>query len=343
VRAPIVALAATITAATIATLGGCDEGGGSYGVPKGAPLHVVATSLDRYRPSTKAGEEARGVPLHPLFVVRFDRLLAPSSDYRPNFTIASGAFGNVTFREIRVDPVAREVVFAIADDLLPHTRYVLHVESAPDPSTRLAAVDGVPLASAVDVPFWTEDAKAPGEVAENDLNPDAQPTDACDVAALFAKTCAGNNCHGSASEAPAMGLNLGTSAGIQATAVGKVAVQAAYEATPGGAGQPSSLAFPYGLPLIRPGQSSTSFLLYKILKRAPDDGTPADASAFALAGAPVGSATRADLAAVPGSGMPHDTLVPNPDQQQNPRLPLGWGDARLVRRWIDAGAPACVR
>lgn len=291
------------------------------------------------------------MPLHPLFVVRFDRILATSSDYRPNFTIRGGAFANVTFREIRVDPVAREVVFAIADDLLPHTRYVLHVESAPDPATRLCAIDGAPLAAPVDVPFWTEDVRAPGEIAETELSPDARASDACDAAALLSRSCAGSSCHGGPATvgadgglvraAPALGLDLSSSDAIQATAIGRAAVQVAYEATPTGAGQPASLTFPYGLPNIRPGQSAASYLLYKALKRGPT-GDPREASAFELAGAPSRAATVADLVAVRGAGMPHDALPSDPGAT-TPRGALAWGELRLLRRWIDAGAHPCAR
>jgi hypothetical protein len=340
---------ATLASLGAAGLAGCDEGKGSYGVPEGPPVHVIATSLDALR---VAGGEAANVPLHPRFVVRFDRILSPSADYRPNFTIRSGAFSNVTFREIRVDPVARQVVFVIADALLPQTRYVLHVESGPDAATRLAAIDGAPFAGPVDVPFTTETARQADEVDELDIDPDAAAADACSVRDLLASNCTGSSCHGPietrlpdgsvAVGVPAMGLNLGSSAGIQATAVDQAAVGVAYEATPSGTGQPSSPVFPFGLPLIRSGQSSTSYLLYKLLKRRPE-GAPKDASAFALGDVadPAGQAVS-DLHAIRGSGMPHEELAPDGGPSSDARKALQWWQLHMLRRWIDAGARPCV-
>ncbi len=338
--------AATLLALLSPTSTGCDEGKGRYAAPTGPPLHVIATSLDDYR--TGDGEP-RDVPLHPRFVVRFDRLLAPSADYRPNFTIRSGAFTNVTFREIRVDPVGRQVVFVIADDLLPQTRYVLHVESGPDAATRLAAIDGAPFEGSLDVPFTTETTRTLPD--QPDLDPDASPDDPCKAAALLASSCAGASCHGTATPlladggvlpgtAPAMGLNLASSPGIQATAVDRAAVSVAYEATPSGTGQPASPVFPYGLPLIRSGQSSASYLLYKALLAGPV-GDPVGASAFALKGVVAPSAqVVADLHALRGSGMPPASLAGDPAGLP-PRPALGWPDLYLLRRWIDAGALPC--
>jgi hypothetical protein len=338
---------ATLVGLGVPSLAGCDEGKGSYGAPMGPPVHAIATSLDRYR---QAGGEAQDVPLHPRFVVRFDRILSPSADYRPNFTLRSGAFANVTFREIRVDPVARQVVFVIADALLPQTRYVLHIESGPDAATRLAAVDGAPFDGPLDVPFTTERARTADEVDETDIDPDLSADDACKVTALFAQQCAGSSCHGTQPQptdaglvgsAPAMGLNLASSAGIQGTAVDQAAIGVAYEATPSGTGQPSSPVFPYGLPLIRSGQSSASYLLYKVLKRGPV-GDSKGASAFALADVADPSAQAvSDLRALRGSGMPHDSLPSDPSTSKI-RAPLDWSEVHRLRRWIDAGARPCA-
>ncbi len=285
------------------------------------------------------------MPLHPRFVVRFDRILESSADYRPNFAIRSGVFTNVTFREIRVDPVARQVIFVIADDLLPQTRYVLHVESGPDASSRIAAIDGAPFDGPFDQPFTTESARAPGEVDETTFDPDASPDDPCVAAAIFAQSCAGANCHGSGTEAPAMGLNLANSAGVQATAVDRAAASVAYEATPS-AGQPAAGVFPYGLPIIRTGQSAASYLIYKVLRRGPA-GDPAGAAAadpsFVMGDVPDPTARAvADLQAVRGSGMPHDSLPSDPTQAA-PLPPLQWSEVHLLRRWIDAGARPCTR
>ena len=104
-----------------------------------APPKIIGTTFDAFRGADGAVTD---VPIQPLIVLRFDRVLAPSSVSRANYRLSSGPVANVEFLEPRVDPVERTVVLRLQVPLATGTRYDLHVRGSPDVTTQLAAFDG---------------------------------------------------------------------------------------------------------------------------------------------------------------------------------------------------------
>jgi len=295
------------------------------------------------------------VNLRPLFVVQFDRIMALSSGARTNFKITSGTSGNLEFIQPRVDPVERTVVFALgpgADPLQPNTEYRLIIEDSKRAADRLAAFDGAPFEGREVIRFTT------GTDPTAQTSNDPQAVDACAAVRALQAKCSGAACHGfdptgrtRGPTAPAMGLSLVSDDAIDKTAKNRAAVLVQLASEPGGTGE-ASTKFPYGLPLIAPGASSRSFLLYKILidsrRKAPL--SPSGAVAIppphpdlALENPPADPFVRmaAELhARVPGAPMPHDELAPEPGHPGYG--PMLLDEVRILRRWIDDGARPCV-
>lgn len=282
--------------------------------------------------------------LQPLVVLQFDRALARSSVARANYTIASGSNKDLDFKQIRVDPVDRTVVFTLETPLLPSTDYKLIVRAADREADRLAAYDGTPFEGTYTISFST--ASSAGAV-ETDIDPVA--VDACHTVTTLQATCFGSACHGDRDSAgpPAMGLSFASSAAVQATAVGKAASEVQIAAAPR-TGSPNA-PFPYGMQLVAPNESAASFLLYKILMdpRLRDEGLDPDQPypPLSIASAPLTPRRLQQLGqelskVIPGAPMPHPDLVPDPSAE--PYKPLGLKEVRLLRAWIDRGAPPCL-
>lgn len=267
------------------------------------------------------------VNLRPLVVLQFDRIMAVSSSSRANFKIVSGTSGNLAFIQPRVDPVERTIVFTLATPLAADTEYRLLIEDSKRPADRLAAFDGAPFEGRAVVRFTT------GKDATEQTDVDPQRVDACAAVATLKDRCGNAACHGPRETHPAMGLSLDRWESIFDTAInhGSKLVQQATE--PAGTGE-GSRRFPAGLPIIAPGASGRSFLLFKILmdpRRTGPDGPPHPSLALDTATATDPFArTAAELAQrVPGAPMPRD-LDPLPVES-----------LRVLRRWIDDGAKAC--
>jgi hypothetical protein len=313
----------------MATLTGCDESTPAASVPIGAPPQIVGSTFDAYRDDSG---NATNVPVWPLIVLRFDRVLASTSVSRLNYTISSGPVGNVTFLEARIDPVDREVVLLLQAALSPDTEYELHVKSnGTSAATALAAFDGALFVGETTLSFRTEAAPAPGEVPGDVADPIAASP--CAAMAVFANDCTGSTCHGgSPGSSPVMGLDLSSPRSVGATAINVPSMLA----------NPSSEAanglvigaFPTGLTRVRSGSSSESFLIYKLLTHRVSGPIPAPSSTLDVPG--LDDATNARAAAELGATIPG---APMPNTPATPTGPgLGWNDLRTIRRWIDQGA-----
>lgn len=256
--------------------------------------------------------------LRPRVELRFDRIMAISSGARANFKIVSGTSGNVTFIQPRVDPVERSIVFGLGagvPDLQPNTEYRLLLEDSGRFADRLGAFDGTAFVGRAVVRFTTGD----DATAEDDVDP--EPVEACRATRILRDACAGSACHGGAS--PAMGLSLASDEGLATTALDRTSVLVASADEPSGTGE-ATRRFPFGLPIIARGASARSFLLFKILL----DGRRTDPR------------TAQELGLhIPGSPMPHTARPPEPGGVV--AGPLTLAEVKVLRRWIDGGAPAC--
>ncbi|MGZ3474550.1 MAG: hypothetical protein ACXWUG_09760 [Polyangiales bacterium] len=284
------------------------------------------------------------VVLQPLFVLQFDRFLAPSSVARANYSLLSGTSKDLAFKQIRVDPVERAVIFTLEGALQPSVEYKLVIRAADREADRLAAYDGTPFDGTYTIAFTT----GSGATVENDVDPGT--FDPCAAITVLQGSCLGSNCHGDlVSTPPAMGLSFASYAAIQGTAVGRAASEVQNAAAPrvGSPGAP----FPYGMQLIVPNSSAASYLLYKILMdtRLRNGTTVAADTPFpmtTIAQAPQTPNRMSTLGkelskVIPGTAMPHPDLLPEPATPQVYE-PLSIDNIRLLRGWIDRGAPACA-
>lgn len=274
----------------------------------------------------------------PRFVLTFDRIMAPSSVFRDNYRIVSGSSGSLNFKQVRVDPVERQIVFTLTAPLTEGA-YKLRIKAVDDPRNRLAAFDGTPFEGEAIIVFNV--GKDPGKVEEIDPPiadlPATAPARACEAIGTLAASCTGKACHGDLNgSAPAMGLSLINYTAIKATAIGRASSLVQAPDDPGGVGR-TSTDFPTGLAIIAAPASgdgsANSFLMYKILMdyRARSGG---DAIANDLARMSAELRKR-----IPGAPMPHDTLPPQPSARTFSPLPLA--TVRLLRQWIDDGAGPC--
>ena len=290
----------------------------------------------------------------PLIVLTFDRPLAATSVNRDNYAIVSGSSGNLAFKRVRIDPVERAAVIALADTksagpdvrLAASTEYRLVIKSLADPRARLASYEGAKLEGEIVVRFTT---RAAAGDEEKDIDP--APVDACDTIKVLAAKCADAQCHGANGVPPVLGLSLLTAEAIEKTAIGQRSslVQTA-DHPPPGTGSPSP-DFPYGMSIIERGDSSRSFLIYKIMMDKDRTAT-SSGSAFTVPappGIPEGDVTsKTDPLVsvanelrrrIPGSEMPPRQIATDPDGTGFG--PLSLSELRMIRRWIDQGAPPC--
>jgi len=294
------------------------------------------------------------VSQQPLIVLTFDRPLAPSSEFRDNYAIVSGSSGNLAFKRVRIDPVERAAILTLADTtvtgpdvrLAGGTEHRLVIKSSADPRNHLASYEGAKLEGELVVRFTTR--ATPGD-EENRIDP--APSDACETIKVLSSKCAGAPCHGATKVAPAMGLSLVSYEGIANSAIGQrsTLVQTAQHPPPGSG---VAAEFPYGMALIEKGSSARSFLIYKIMmdreRTATLEGTtykvpePPGIPGGAVTSKtdPLVSVANDLRRRIPGSEMPPRNLPGDPNPSGFGPLPLS--ELRLIRRWIDDGAPPCV-
>jgi hypothetical protein len=299
---------------------------------------VAATVGDK--PCTPAAGEwsCKQVRPQPLIVLTFDRIMAPSSIFRDNFRIVSGSSGSLAFKQVRVDPVERAIYMTISAPLTAGA-YRLKIKSVDDTRNQLAAFDGTRFEGETTLVFEVAGSDPPQteiDPPQKDV-PVTKEERACAAIGTLSASCTGAKCHGdSKGTPPMMGLSLINYTAIAATAIGRGSSLVQPADDPGGPGRITS-DFPTGLSIIAsPGEgdgSARSFLMYKILM----DGRER----------PGGEAIAKDLARmsaelrkrIPGAPMPHDSLAP--EQGATIFSPLPLTTVRLIRQWIDDGAPKC--
>lgn len=316
---------------------GCDKGQGSYVKNAGPAPRLTAVSMGAAREcATKKPGEAfcfTDVSQQPRVTLTFDRMMAPSSVFRENYRIVSGSSSSLNFKQVRVDPVERSIVFILRDELADGA-YSLRIKSVDAPANRLAAFDGTSFEGEAVVSFTVKRGMADTEI-DPPVDPMLATIDARACAAISAlqASCTGAQCHGDTKGTPPMlGLSLINYLAIQGSAKSRssVLVQAAED--PSGSGRYTT-DFPTGLPLIAPKDSASSFLLYKILMDYRErPGGEKEAAALLRMSTELRKR-------IPGAPMPHDSLPPEPGASVFSALPMP--TVRLIRRWIDDGACGC--
>jgi hypothetical protein len=340
-------LAAIAVAA--ASLAGCDAGSPTYQLPDGPPLHVervlvatsVADGVPQYEPL--AADGSTKVLSTTSFRVQVDRPILPITATRQALCVQpllglvvglndcrAGVFLSPTY-----DPVRREIVFRLRDDVAPlaaGTKYQLSAYVAiADDDPGLRTIEGVGLEKPVQIELGVADDPG-GVVPPRDPGPTgdhfcAPPDPACTgdgcargVASILGG-CAFKGCHGATDSA--MGLDMSSAASLLATAIGRTA----HETQTGEHARDldqSPPRFGRAMPILDPKVAGNSYLVYKLLAN------PATPLERPLDPADI---TRLQSEVVVGAPMPPDNA---------PLAGLRAGEAEWIAEWLMQGAPVAT-
>ncbi len=260
---------------------GCDRGTAAFQEISAPDVSLIAT-----HPVDGAGFECDGtsdecgVPRNTKIELRFDRFLLPEAVSRQGVRVFTGSADDALFLTPTYDVVERVISYQPVNPLEPGVVYTVEVVAPNDAdSSGLRAFDGAPLGEAglpLRFGFRTRREAPPDEPAAP-----APPT--CDeIAAILTAACGSVGCHsttdlpesdcgpGRANDGdgcvgvPRMGLRLDSVDGIEQTLLGKVARQTE---TGSRVGQPLASPGRFGtqMPLIDPGNPSSSYVMYKLL------------------------------------------------------------------------------
>lgn len=332
--------------------GGCDAGPfqSDAGTPPTEPLRVVGANVGTNRT----------MPVDGAVQLAFNRYLLPSTAIRQSVRIVTADNQGTAPPRVEYDPVARtltvlnpnEASDADAGDagttaatpwLVEGQTYRVRLNVPAEGEDGLRALDGATLAEPVELTFLVGPRGAP---------PEPKVTFCGDLAPIFNAKCDGSTCHGAGGEAAA-GLLLTTAAGFRRTARGPGDGRVAQGANTGPTDQPPGIprAFGRNMPLVKPGDPGSSWLLYKVLLAPPPNAPPSAPYAPLLCAS--GGAPTTDYAplvdglapapetreqqvlrdAVLGSAMPFPT-----GNRDYPSLPLTFAEREKLRLWIRDGA-----
>lgn len=298
----------------------CDQGVQHDQVPYGPPIHVVDANIGATQP----------LAVDDPIQISFDRYLNPLTVTRQAFALRD-AFNQAPVNPtVAYDPVRRVVTLSNPSEGKPWLivgqpyKVIVSAPASPD-DLALRSIDGSGLTKTVVLGFFAAPARGRAKDPVMSFCRDVFP---------ILKSC--NECHAApvGERRPWAGLVLDSPAGIDATAKNRVS-----QATNTGArsvGAPPGPIFGIDMPIIDPGNPGNSFLLYKLLLKAPSGpwtvtpcGTAGVVPLWDIATPTRGDAEGANLAnVIPGRAMP---LVEgrSVDDLELDRL----------RLWIAQGAP----
>ncbi len=343
----------------------CDQGPAHVQQTWGPPVSLVAANVG----------PKQSLPADGTIQLAFDRLLLPTTAVRQSFILLD-ANQNALEPIVTYDPVTRVVSLSNPNAgggawLNPGQPYsvFLGIAKLGDDESGLRAIDGAPLSASSAGQLGFLVSAATGLVVSD------SKTNFCnDVLPIFAARCSAGQCHGAPTTQlpserfpdgetqPAAGLLLETSAGVQATAISRVA-QGSNTGPSSGIGEAPGPHFGIDMPIVDPGNPSNSWLMYKLLLAVPqpdsleanvDGGGSGILINTSCAGAPapviqpppntqyalISDEERARLSDyVLGKQMPYPPDLGAPansvdNEQQNLTMP----ELERVRAWIAAGA-----
>lgn len=298
------------------------------------------------------------MPVDGVIQIAFDRYLLPSTVVRQSIVLTDANDQPVTQDKaplVTYDPVARTVTLARSGEkwLDEGQPYKLHFLVPPDDDADdrgLRAIDRATLDPNQQREFaFYVGPKSAAPIAEPNVSFCA------DVLPIFTLKCSSGSCHGGRGAAPASGLVLDSSAGVERTALNRVAQGAN---TSGRAGEPEAAGKVFGvnMALIKPFSPGESWLLYKIeLARPPvvDAGATPNIACSAAPGAPANPPPAPDYVPLAPALIVADEIersilndyvlgreMPYPVAQvrATTEQPLTFQEREKIRLWIAKGA-----
>ena len=304
----------------------------------------------------------QAVPADGAIQIAFDRMLLPASVTRQAFLLGD-ANNNALNPVVTYDPVRRIVTLSNPDPaggtwLTPGLSYKVILttpSNSPDHISGARAIDGAILdsASVGETGFMA--------TAAANVPVDAKMKFCSDVLPIFQARCSAGQCHGAPTvqppserfpdghTVPAAGLLLETSAGVLATAIGRVA-QGSNTGATAGAGGPPGPKFGIDVPIVDPGDPGNSWLMYKVLLAPLPtvdggvlSGTTCGLTPIPLTAVPSPTTAYAELSDdergrltnyVLGNQMPYPPAPGRDDRSQN----LTEEELERIRSWIAQGA-----
>jgi hypothetical protein len=260
---------------------GCDLGPRDEAATYGAPLHLLA-SYPADGQGTNASFEADvlcdtptpdcPLPTNLAIELRFDRFLLPGSLDGGLALYSGNPPANGVALRAEYDMIERVVVYRPSRRLQPNTLYTAELVPSTNPAQGFWAFDRAPLVEgAVPLRFSFSTGSGP----RSEPAPEAPVRDTCDTMTRGPlDSCA--TCHATKADAettppskyPPMGLDLASSRGLYYTAIGQVAHQTETGNSAVGGGLRSPARFGVQMKVVDPGSPATSYLMYKLLRKA---------------------------------------------------------------------------
>ncbi|HEY0469985.1 MAG TPA: Ig-like domain-containing protein [Polyangiaceae bacterium] len=218
------------------------------------------------------------MPTNVAIELRFDRFLLPNGLNWGLSLFTGNPPANGVALQVDYDLIERVVTYRPTRQLQPNTLYTAQLVSYPNPGQGFWAFDRAPLEEA-EVPLRFSFSTGNGPRSEPAPMP--RPLDTCETMADGPfDTCA--SCHVTKPEAqtalpadfPPMGLDLSSSRGLYYTAIRQVAHQTETGHNAASEGLQSPARFGVQMNIVDPGSPATSYLMYKLLRKADNFGPP---------------------------------------------------------------------
>jgi hypothetical protein len=264
---------------------GCDLGPRDNAAGQGPPVHLIASyPVDGQGTNAPLAGDVScdtptpdcAVPTNVAIELRFDRFLLPNGLNWGLSLYTGNPPANGVGLQVDYDMIERVVVYRPTRALQPNTLYTAQLVSYPNPGQGFWAFDRAPLVEAeVPLRFSFSTGRGPRQ----EPAPVSTPPDSCETMTEGPlASCVG--CHSTKANAqstppsnfPPMGLDLSSSRGLYYTAIRQVAHQAQTGNTAANEGLQSPTRFGVQMNIVDPGSPATSYLMYKLLRKAENFG-----------------------------------------------------------------------
>jgi hypothetical protein len=315
---------------------------------------LVASNVDATHPLPKNGS----------IVLQFNRYLNPDSVSRQSFVIADAGNQAIQGTIVSYDPIALTVTLSNPNTPLAGAttespwltegqtyKVFIPVAASATDTSGVRALDNAPLdpaAGTIELAFQVVKDGAPPSLPKMSFCGDILPI-------FYAKCGTGSPCHSApdGTKLPAASLVLTSPEGLSQTAIGRIS-QASNTSGISGQSVPPGRVFGLNFPIIDPGHSATSWLVYKIaMAPPPDNSTLADKKLYVCPDS-AGKSVAPQTTNIKSSAFPvsEDESAALSDQILGRSMPypsyglptyetnaLDFEERERIRLWIDQGAP----